>query len=87
MFVFMKNRFSSFLNSIKYKFKKYSFVFKHFFFACLVLVILFIGWYKSLDFYVEKGKYIKVPLFVFLSCLTLQFLPIWCILLFHKRGT
>ena len=26
--------------------------------------ILFIGWYKSLDFYVEKGKYIKVPLFV-----------------------
>ena len=22
------------------------------------------GWYKSLDLYVEKGKYIKVPLFV-----------------------
>ena len=74
MFVFMKNRLSSFLNSIKYKFKKYSFVFKHFFFACLVLVILFIGWYKSLDFYVEKGKYIKVPLFVNMHISTIDVL-------------
>ena len=64
MFVFMNNRLSSLFNFFKYKFQKYSFVFKHFFFACLVLIILFIGWYKSLDFYVEKGEYIKVPLFV-----------------------
>ncbi len=60
----MKKILSSFLNFIKNKFKKYSFVFKHLFFSCLVLFFLFLGWYKSLDLYVEKGKYIKVPLFV-----------------------